>query len=397
MSAVDGVCGGVDRDGRDHGDPERSGVVRGRLRGLVHDVAPPGGDGVREGSGRDPRNRSRRSPGIGSTWRRTVGVSAATVPPQFLPAGTGRGRILIPGLSCAHRVDDMSLRWRVGPVAVIAAAIVGGFMPHSVVSATESSAAAVVRVADPRCPSRGSVRMPPVARAAPRPPHPRPAWCWPSSRPVPRSPCEPPRAFGAGAGRPPCCPPARPTRSSTLPSSPSSNCVARLDRPARGLGTRLLSTRRPSAAPASNFRGVRQGAAWSTKENTMSKSTTRPSRPTRPKVSITTKTTTKAKRPSTSSPPTRNRAPAITDTRFRSPASGAHRPRSGGAGRRRSRHHGRGQGDGRLFPLRGSVLTPRGLRVVGHSRSGDHGALVERVRRAVGAGGDAGHRGKSGL
>ena len=50
----------------------------------------------------------------------------------------------------------------------------------------------------------------------------------------------------------------------------------------------------------------------------MSKSTTRPSRPTRPKVSITTKTTTKAKRPSTSSPPTRNRAPAITDTRFRS-------------------------------------------------------------------------------
>ena len=42
----------------------------------------------------------------------------------------------------------MSLRWRVGLVAVIAAAIVGGFMPHSVVSATESSAAAVVRVAE---------------------------------------------------------------------------------------------------------------------------------------------------------------------------------------------------------------------------------------------------------
>ena len=42
----------------------------------------------------------------------------------------------------------MSLRWRVGLVAVIAAAVVGGFMPHSVVSATESSATAVVQVAE---------------------------------------------------------------------------------------------------------------------------------------------------------------------------------------------------------------------------------------------------------
>ena len=42
----------------------------------------------------------------------------------------------------------MSLRWRVGFVAVIAVAIVGGFMPHSVVSATESSATAVAGVAE---------------------------------------------------------------------------------------------------------------------------------------------------------------------------------------------------------------------------------------------------------
>lgn len=42
----------------------------------------------------------------------------------------------------------MSLRWRLGLVAVIAAAVVGGVVPHSVVSATESSATAVVRMAE---------------------------------------------------------------------------------------------------------------------------------------------------------------------------------------------------------------------------------------------------------
>ena len=42
----------------------------------------------------------------------------------------------------------MSLRWRVGLVAVIAAAIVGGFMPHGVLSAVDSSASQVVQVAD---------------------------------------------------------------------------------------------------------------------------------------------------------------------------------------------------------------------------------------------------------
>ena len=42
----------------------------------------------------------------------------------------------------------MSLSWRVALVAVIAAAVVGGFMPHSVVSGTETTATAVVRVAE---------------------------------------------------------------------------------------------------------------------------------------------------------------------------------------------------------------------------------------------------------
>jgi hypothetical protein len=51
-------------------------------------------------------------------------------------------------LSGTRRVQSMSLRWRVGLVAVIAAAVVGGFMPHAVVSATASSATAVVQMAE---------------------------------------------------------------------------------------------------------------------------------------------------------------------------------------------------------------------------------------------------------
>jgi hypothetical protein len=41
----------------------------------------------------------------------------------------------------------MSLRWRVGLVAIIAAAVVGGFMPHGASSA-ESSATQVMRVVE---------------------------------------------------------------------------------------------------------------------------------------------------------------------------------------------------------------------------------------------------------
>ena len=41
----------------------------------------------------------------------------------------------------------MSLRWRIGLAAVIAAAVVGGFVPHTALSAVESSATQVVQVA----------------------------------------------------------------------------------------------------------------------------------------------------------------------------------------------------------------------------------------------------------
>jgi hypothetical protein len=49
----------------------------------------------------------------------------------------------------------MSMRWRIGLAAVIAAAIVGGFVPHAVLGATDTSAAQVVQAVE--APLSGSV------------------------------------------------------------------------------------------------------------------------------------------------------------------------------------------------------------------------------------------------
>jgi hypothetical protein len=42
----------------------------------------------------------------------------------------------------------MRVKWRFGLVAIIAAAVVGGFMPHAVVSAAQSTGADMVRPAE---------------------------------------------------------------------------------------------------------------------------------------------------------------------------------------------------------------------------------------------------------
>jgi hypothetical protein len=49
----------------------------------------------------------------------------------------------------------MSIRWRIGLAAVIAAAVVGGFVPHGVLSGTDASATQVVRAVE--APLSGSV------------------------------------------------------------------------------------------------------------------------------------------------------------------------------------------------------------------------------------------------
>ena len=42
----------------------------------------------------------------------------------------------------------MRMKWRFGLVAIIAAAVVGGFMPHGVLSAAESTGAGMVQLAE---------------------------------------------------------------------------------------------------------------------------------------------------------------------------------------------------------------------------------------------------------
>jgi hypothetical protein len=61
-------------------------------------------------------------------------------------------------MACLIRVRNLggvSIRWRIGLVAVIAAAVVGGFVPHGVLSATDTSATQVVRAVE--APLSGSV------------------------------------------------------------------------------------------------------------------------------------------------------------------------------------------------------------------------------------------------
>ena len=58
-------------------------------------------------------------------------------------------------LFATRNVGGMSIRWRIGLVAIIAAAIVGGFLPHGVLSVTDTSATQVVRALE--APLSGSV------------------------------------------------------------------------------------------------------------------------------------------------------------------------------------------------------------------------------------------------
>jgi hypothetical protein len=51
-------------------------------------------------------------------------------------------------LSATRNLKGMSLRWRVGLVAIIAAAVVGGFVPHGASSVAEGSATQVMRVVE---------------------------------------------------------------------------------------------------------------------------------------------------------------------------------------------------------------------------------------------------------
>ena len=52
------------------------------------------------------------------------------------------------GLSVSRSLITVRMKWRFGLVAIIAAAVVGGFMPHGVLSVAESSGAGMVQLAE---------------------------------------------------------------------------------------------------------------------------------------------------------------------------------------------------------------------------------------------------------
>jgi hypothetical protein len=51
-------------------------------------------------------------------------------------------------LSGTRNLRGMSMRWRIGLAAIIAAAVVGGFLPHGTLSTADTSATQVVRAVE---------------------------------------------------------------------------------------------------------------------------------------------------------------------------------------------------------------------------------------------------------
>ena len=51
-------------------------------------------------------------------------------------------------LSATHNLYGMSTRWRIGLAAIVAAVVIGGFVPHAVLSGADATATQVVQIAE---------------------------------------------------------------------------------------------------------------------------------------------------------------------------------------------------------------------------------------------------------
>jgi hypothetical protein len=51
-------------------------------------------------------------------------------------------------LSATHNLQSMSTRWRIGLAAIVAAVVIGGFVPHAVLSGADSSVTQVMQIAE---------------------------------------------------------------------------------------------------------------------------------------------------------------------------------------------------------------------------------------------------------
>ena len=84
-------------------------------------------------------------------------------------------------LSGTRNLHGMSTRWRIGLAAIVAAVVVGGFVPHAVLSGADTSVTQVVQIAEaPVSVPVGCVDAT-CGRAARHPPRPRRALRWPRS------------------------------------------------------------------------------------------------------------------------------------------------------------------------------------------------------------------------
>ncbi len=199
----------------------------------------------------------------------------------------------------------MRMKWRFGLLAIIAAAVVGGFMPHGVLAG--AGAARDRDGADRRSPgcAAAALRGRHLRQGEPGPGG-SDADRRPGRRAVRRSP--PSRHWGRPSGatgrRPRPCLREHATRSSTLLSSPSSKLrPARPSRPTGQVAAVVTSQGGPLTASASSPRTRRTPPPRSIQENHMSKSTTRPERSRQPTKNQPTKNQPTKNRPPRSSPP----------------------------------------------------------------------------------------------
>ena len=74
---------------------------------------------------------------------------------RIFRASVPRTPFLMGPLTGTRNLDGMSMRWRIGLAAIVAAVVIGGFVPHGVLSAADSSVTQVVQIAE--APVSGSV------------------------------------------------------------------------------------------------------------------------------------------------------------------------------------------------------------------------------------------------
>jgi hypothetical protein len=86
-----------------------------------------------------------------------------------------RHPILSRPLTPARSLDDMRVRWRIGVVALMAVAVIGGLVPHAALWAAESAGAQMVQLAEAPVASPSSCTDVMCGKGSPAPASPSPA------------------------------------------------------------------------------------------------------------------------------------------------------------------------------------------------------------------------------